>query len=171
MQYPKSPQRAFSIVQIGLILSVLAIVSSLAIPAWFGRSDVTLDNAAIVLARDLRNAQNRAAFEGRPTEVLFEADGSGYRVVDEHGEPLPAPIGSGDYLRSYDRDAIFRGVLIERADFVGRARAHFDSRGALVGGGRVVLRYRDESRILEIETGTGLVEIQGMSEPWVDSGL
>ncbi len=172
MQSPKSSKRAFSIAQIAITLTLLALVSSLAIPAWFGRSSVTLDNAAIVMARDLRNAQNRAAFERRPTHLVFGEDGSGYRVIDESGSPVPAPLGPGDYVRSFGRDAVFRGVRVESARFSGIPVAKYDSRGALVGGeGEVVLSFAGDSRTLRVDSRTGLIQLEGMHEAWIDNGL
>ena len=44
--------------------------AGLAIPAYFGRSEVTLENAAILLAKDLRAAQNRSAFMADVTPFL-----------------------------------------------------------------------------------------------------
>ena len=42
-------------------LAGVALVAGLAIPLWFSRHDVTLDNAALLLVRDLRATQSRAA--------------------------------------------------------------------------------------------------------------
>ena len=54
-----------------IVLAVMAIVAGVAIPAYFGRHGITLDNAARLLARDLRVAQNMAGFEGQPCTFEF----------------------------------------------------------------------------------------------------
>ena len=171
MQFPKIGRRTFTLTEILISLVLLATVSGLAIPAWFGRSQVTLDNATKLLARDLRQAQNRAAFEHLTTEISFASDGTGYDVRDERGELLPAPMGPGGFERSYPRDAVFRGVRIEAVDFAGQRRLRYDDRGAIELGGTVVLSFNGDSRTLHVDARTGLIELEGLSEPWVDSGL
>ncbi len=54
-----------------IVLAAMAVVAGLAIPAYFGKHGITLDNGARLLARDLRVAQNMASFEGQPCTFVL----------------------------------------------------------------------------------------------------
>lgn len=165
--------RGINLLEVFLGLVLLGIGASLAIPAWFGRSEVTLDNAARLLATDLRKAQNRAAFRRLGTQVEFAESGVAYRVMDETGLPAPAPIGDGPFERVYERDAVFRGVRVAEVDFDGGRVLRYDRRGAAQSGGRIVLEFGDSDRqvTLSVRKGAGWIQVDGLSEPWVDLGL
>ncbi|MFT4538630.1 MAG: Tfp pilus assembly protein FimT [Planctomycetota bacterium] len=171
MKLPNNGRKTFSITEILISLVMLGTISSVAIPAWFGRSDVTLDNAARLLARDLRAAQNRAAFNGESTQLRFSGDGTGYSVFDKRGALLPALMGQGGFVREYPRDAVFRGVRVENADFAGQAIVEYNDRGVVQHDGQVVLSFAGDSRIVRVCSRTGLIELEGMAEAWTDSGL
>ena len=75
-------------------MAVISLVAGMAVPLYFERGEVTLENAAIQMAHDLRSAQNRAAFLGRSTSVEFLPEGAGYELTLVTGEPLPGPYGT-----------------------------------------------------------------------------
>ena len=160
--------RGITILEILLALLLLTLVAGLAIPWWFSKPDVTLDNAAKLLARDLRGVQNTAAWDRRPAAIEFAPDGSGYRAVFEDGTLLPAPIGNGPFVRDYPRDAVFRGVRVLDCT-VGEGRAMgYDIRGLARSRGEIVLGYNGETRTVHVEEATGTLSIEGLSEPWSD---
>ena len=152
-----------------MTLVVISVVASFAIPAWFERGVVTLDNAARLMAQDLRDAQNRAAFQGREIRVVFHQ--GGYRVLDVAGDPLIAPIGSGPFERVYSIDATFDGVEIERIEFGSDKTLRYDARGIVAAGGSVLLRFNGDARVVSVNSGAGLIEIQGLAKPWEDADL
>lgn len=160
----------FTIVELMIVLAVVAVLSSLTIPAWFGRAEVTLDNAARLLARDLRDVQNRAALYQDTMLVVFDADGGGYTATSEDGVPLVAPDGGRPYRRRYDRDAVFRGVRVESVDLGGLDAVEFTPKGTARRGARIVLTYRGAQRVLRMRSFSGLLDIDGLAEPWVDGG-
>lgn len=147
-----------------LILFVIALMAAAGVVTWFGRSSVTLDNAARLLAEDLRTVQNRAAFRGAPFEVHFRPDG--YQVRDSEGQPAKAPIGKGAYVRTYSENAIFRGVVVERSEFPNSTLV-YDHRG-FAHGGTIVLGFEGESVTLRIEDQTGRIAVEGLAEEWED---
>src|SRR5215204_5902831 len=61
--------RGIGLLGVVLTLGCVALLAGLIIPAFFGRHTVTLDNAALLLARDLRAVQNRAAHTGQKTQL------------------------------------------------------------------------------------------------------
>lgn len=157
-----------SIVHLLLVLAALSLGASLTMRGWFGRPEVTLDNAARLLAEDLRDAQNRAAFRHSMVRIVFHRGGSGYDVIDPHGEAVRAPVGSGPFHRHYSRDAVFRGVRIEEVRLGGHRTVHYGPYGLALTQGEVVLTFKDERRTVRIVDATGRIEIDGLSSPWTD---
>ncbi|MEM6674770.1 MAG: GspH/FimT family protein [Planctomycetota bacterium] len=171
LRRPAAARAGFTILELLVLLAILSIVASIGIPAYFARPEVTLDSAAKLLARDLREVQNRAALYEEPLQLRFLDDGAGYEALDARGESLISPYGKGPFLRCYDADAVFRGVEITtvRAGHGGRIR--FDERGRPETSARVIVSFADESRTVFLRAGSGLIAIDGLEEPWVDLGL
>jgi len=167
----RGPRRGgFTILELTVVLVVLAVLSSFTIPAWFDRPEVTLDNATRLLARDLREVQNRAALYQTTLEMRFDDDGGGYTATTDEGAVLVSPYGARAFERRFDRDAIFRGVRIESRDLGGLDAIEFTARGTVRQGARFVVTYRGEQRVLRMRPFSGIIEIDGLVDPWVDAG-
>jgi prepilin-type N-terminal cleavage/methylation domain-containing protein len=165
-------QRAgFSILELAIALALITVAAAIAIPLVYSRPAITLDNAAVLLARDLRAAQNEAVHRRADVYVHFFADGTGYRVFDEGGRAIANPTGAGDLVRRYTADAVFEGVRLVSVETGPRKLARFTPDGLAVRGGVVVLEYQGDRRILTLHEGSGLVEITGLERPWIDTGL
>ena len=161
--------RAPTILDLSIALSLIAILSAIAIPTFFSRPKVTLDHAAILLANDMRYAQNEAALCGMSTRVKFDPSGDGYAIQYSNGKAIANPIGGADLVRSYSFDAIFRGVRIASLD--GVESVEFDRNGFASQGLELELQYEEGTRVLRMERGSGLVTIEGLESDWVDDGL
>lgn len=165
-----APRRGFTIVELTIVLVVLAILSSFTIPAWFDRPEITLDNAARLIARDMRDVQNRAALYQVTLLLRFDDEGGGYRATTEDGTVLVSPYGARPFTRRFDRDAVFRGVRVESWDLGGLDAIEFTAKGTARQGARLVISYRGEQRVLRMRPFSGLIEIDGLREPFVDGG-
>ena len=169
---PRSGRRsAFTIFELMLVLVVLSVMASVGIPAYFSRPAVTLDNAARLLARDLREVQNRAALYEEQLEIRFDLSRNAYRATDSSGEPLLSPYGNGPFVREYPLDAVFRGVEITSMQAGPDDTVAFDPTGRPLTGLQVVLTFEDERRTVMLRAGSGLIAIEGLDEAWVDLGL
>ncbi len=160
----------FSLLQLFIGLGLLAVVSAVAIPAWFARPDITLDNATILLAEDLREAQNRAAFGHRFIDVVFLPDGDGYEVRGDDARPIEARVGSGPFRREYSRDAVFRGVRLQVVSGAPEGKLSYDRLGFLAQPAKLTLAYRGERSTIDLEERTGKITVEGTREPWIDDG-
>ena len=161
----RGPRAGFSLVHLTVLLATMSALAALAIPAFFGQPDVTLENAVQLFVRDLRDAQDRAAFQHRSLRLQFDPEGDGYAIVDSAGEAIEAPIGDGPFRRVYSVDAVFRGVVVEERQVGPGDALCFDPRGCAMNGGRVVLMYGGERRHVEIEETTGNVRVDGAPYP------
>ncbi len=163
--------RGFTILELLLVLAVVTITAAISIWAYFARPEVTLDNAALLLARDMRIAQNRAVLLRHPVYLVFFKEGDGYRIVDELEESAFSRQGFERVERCFSRDAIFEGVRILHIGLAANARVVFPSDGGETPAGRLTLAYGGETRTLEIEGGTGRILVSERSAEKHNSGL
>ncbi len=148
----------------------MAGIATVAIPGFFGRDSVTLNNAAVLLAHDLRSAQNRAAFLGAPTIFSFEEDGQGYVVRSASGEPVRHPQAQHRFVRRYDVDGVFEGVTVKRAVFGGDPALTFDRYGLGHATGSIELEFEGSRRTVRYDAETHDIAVDGLERPWVDAG-
>jgi len=162
---------AFSLLELVIALTLITIASAIAIPAFYSQPGITLDNAAILLARDLRYAQNSAVLIGEETHLVVDGDGDGYEVQRASGRPLCNPVGGGPLIRRYSGDAIFEGVRLPNVESDNGRTLRFSRRGFCLQRGQIELRYGDCVRILTVMQGSGRIAIDGLLTPWSDDGL
>ncbi len=152
------PARAgISLLAILITLCAIAVAALVAIPAFFGRTDVTLDNACRLLVKDLRSAQNRAAF--LKTEAVFAFNENGWVATNRLGGPLSRANAPDELARDLARDGVFEGVRIRRIDFGEDRSLVFSERGVALEAGEVELVFRGDVRVVRVEVGTGLATI------------
>jgi type II secretion system protein H len=153
----RARREGFTLLELLIVLALITVIAAISTWAYFARPEVTLDNAIRLLARDLRIAQNRAILLRRPVSLVFAPDGDGYRIVDETGATLPDRPEFERVERRYSRDAIFEGVKVLRSGLAAEGRIQFPCDGREPPPGRIMLSYREETRTLEIEHGTGRI--------------
>ncbi len=164
------PRQGFTLGHVFGLLLVVAVVAIVAIPGFFSREAVTLDNAALLMVRELRSAQNRAAFLGTSVVVDFEEDGTGYAVRFAGGEPVRHPESRHRLVRHYDADGVFEGVTIGRVDFGGEPALTFDRYGLGHASGSVELRFGDGRRRVVYDAQTHELSVEGLARATVPPG-
>ena len=152
-----SSRAGISLLTILLWLCAVAVLSLLAIPHFFSRPSVTLWHAVELLARDLRSAQNRAAFYKVP--ATFQFGTNGWQALDEDGHLFGINRGEPGIERAFDD--IFEGVEIVHIDFGDDDALVFDSTGRALEGGEVGVWFGGQTYTLRIEEGSGLATILG----------
>lgn len=149
----------FTILELLIVLTLVALTATVSISAFFSRTEVTLDSAARLLAEDLRSAQNRAATMHRRVVFQFTADGRGYVSFDQaHGRRTRANDSEG-IVRLYPRDAVFEGVRISDVALGDLDHVLFQDDGAVVNGGQVTITYQNETRTVVIEPGKSWIRV------------
>lgn len=149
--------RAFTLLELLIVLVLITVIAAVATWAYFARPEVTLDNAIRILARDLRIAQNRAVLLRHPVSIVFAEDGDGYRIVDRTERQAVEHPDFERIDRRYSRDAIFEGVKILPVGLAAKGEILFPCDGREPPPGRIMVSYKDETRTLEIEGGTGKI--------------
>ncbi|MEW6071097.1 MAG: prepilin-type N-terminal cleavage/methylation domain-containing protein [Planctomycetota bacterium] len=159
-----------TILELLVVLVLVALAAGLAIPAYFERSEVTLERASILLARDLRMAQNRSAYLEEPCRVWFREDGDGYRVTNHAGAIIRNPGTNQPFERRFSVDAVFRGVRIVEARFGPDRFLSYDERGLPREEGQITLWFAGDTRTVHVERRAGKIEILGATSGWTDPG-
>jgi prepilin-type N-terminal cleavage/methylation domain-containing protein len=148
-------RRGFTILELVLTLLALGIVTTLSIGAYFSRSEVTLQNAAELLASDLREAQTLSAIRRAPHEVHFHADGGGYHlhVVGSEGDPK--------HVRRYPHDAVFEDVQIARVLVEGGGRLSFDTLGRPSSDATITVVQEGVARSVLVNRRRARIAVEG----------
>lgn len=156
--------RGFTLLELILVLTLIAITAGISVSAYFERSEITLENACVLMAKEMRTAQNRAAYLQQPVLLSLDLEGERYEV--ERGGQ-----GGGDiYVRDFGNNAVFEGVDIVDSTFDDEVIL-FDKSGFVVTGGDVTLRFGSDVRIVRVESPTGRIEILNTSSGWRDAGF
>lgn len=151
----------FTIIELIVVIMLVTFTAAVSMWAYFARPEVTLDNAAQLLVRDMRVAQSRAALLHAPVTLVFHDEGDGYRIFDGM-EDMAHPRFLPDRIeRRYSRDAVFEGVTILPLGLAARGRIVFDGEHADPASGSITLSYERETRMVEIEPGSGRVMLTG----------
>lgn len=159
-------RRGFTLLELLAALVLLSVWAAWVISTHFRAPEVTLEKAAILLAQDVRTAQNRSAYLGEPAVMEFDAEG--YRLVDPRGRVVRHPRTQLPFVRVWSYDAVFEGVELRHADFEGAARVEFDRVGTVSTGGHVSITYRDDRRTVLVAPGSGRLQIPDSSSGWID---
>jgi type II secretory pathway pseudopilin PulG len=156
-------ERGFTILELLIFLVMITLTATFAIWAYFARPEVTLENAAELLARDIRFAQHRSALIRGPVSLVFYDQGDGYRLVDGDEADPRADKRRDRVDRRYSRDATFEGVRILPMGLAADERIVFEGADFEGPSGRIALTYGDHNRLLEIESGTGKIVLSESS--------
>ena len=148
-----------SLLHLMLVLSIISILSCAAILRWFGRAEITLDNAVSLLAEDLQHVQGRAVFENIELQVVFYEDGGGYEILNANGQSIPGPLGTPSYLRRYNADAVFAGVKIGPLDLGGVRRIRYTPSGPIPPSGTIHVAFGSEQRSLALVDESGRMAV------------
>jgi len=164
-----SRRQGLTIVELVSMLTLFAFLAAGGVRAYFLQPEITLENAATLLAHDLRAAQNRSAYLGETSTFRFLDDGDGYFVSNEAGETVRNPRTDQTFERRYSSDGVFDGVYVIDVE-PARRRIVYDGRGEAVHGLKVTLAFGEERRKVVVEERTGRVVIAGSSSGWIDPG-
>ena len=166
----QTPTKGFTLLHLVILLVTLSVGAALAIPYFFGRDIVTLENGAVLLARDLRAAQNRAAHSRESLFLRFFADGDGYEVVTKSGSPIQDPRTGRPFVRRYSTDGVFEGLTIESVEAGPDRTLVLSALGATSDELVAHLSFMGAARTLRAARTTGRVEIEGSTSEFLDDG-
>lgn len=137
-------------------LAILALLAVVAIPRFFHRPEVTLDNAARLVVSDVAAAQNLAAYLRSPVVVVFNEHGYRARQVSASVEGSDsARIG-----RSYESFGIFEGVALGDFDLGSDGFIVFDENGRIDETSCLTVHFGEHQRVVRFQGPEGIGSIQ-----------
>jgi prepilin-type N-terminal cleavage/methylation domain-containing protein len=161
--------RGFTLVEALIVVVLLAILSSVLLPALADTSTGRLRGAAALLAQDIQYVQADAMNTNQTLRVRFTSDtryhvedpdrgaGGGAEIV-RHPQ-LDYPAHNGKFVVDFADPGPLRGTSIRSAVFGGQQWLEFGKYGEPTAGGQVVLssgRYQVRITVAPI---TGMVVI------------
>jgi prepilin-type N-terminal cleavage/methylation domain-containing protein len=167
----RSPLRGFTLLELLLVLVLLSLCAATTVRWYFSNAEVTLENAAILLARDLRAAQHRSIFLSEPGRFQFLAGGEGYAVTDSLGTLALNPTTDLPFVRVYGDDGVFAGVHVKDALAGGDRTLEIDKRGLPLEDLSVTLTFENDERRVQLDRVSGVITIVGSTSGWLDDEL
>ena len=146
---PKRPH-GFTILEFVISMLVVAALASWLIPAYFGKSSVTLKSAAELLEQDLKIARTLAMTEQQDLELIFDQSSYELRVVQD-GEILIHPRNGRDFRVDFSRDAVFQGIGALRLDLDAKDRVQLSHMGYFSSGGSIVIPFGNQWRSVSLD--------------------
>lgn len=163
--------RGFTLLELLLVLLVLSLCAATTVRCYFSDSAVTLENAAILLARDLRAAQHRSIFLSESGRFQFLPEGQGYAVTDSVGTLAINPATELPFVRVWGEDGVFDGVHATNVVAGDDRVLEIDKRGLPLEDLAVTLTFGDDERTLLLDQRSGVITIVGSTSGWVDDDL
>jgi prepilin-type N-terminal cleavage/methylation domain-containing protein len=146
---PRTP-RAFSLVELVLVLAIVAVVSAIAIPRY-GNSitKYRLDAAARRIITDFAQARSQAMTTSQSQTIVFTTATSTYQIAGVTGlDVKTAPYAVDLRLDPYQ-------ATLVSASFGGSSTATFDAYGAAAAGGTVVIQVGGTQKTITLDADSG----------------
>ena len=148
-------RRAFTLVEVVIVVGIIAILSAIAIPHYAGIIQrYRADAAARRIINDLAMVQSRANTTSTSQTIVFSTAASQYSVTG-----MADPTGSTTTYTVRLQDAPYNSRLVS-ANFGGDSQLSFDGYGVPNRGGTLVLRAGDVERTVAVDATSGRAKIQ-----------
>jgi prepilin-type N-terminal cleavage/methylation domain-containing protein len=125
--------RAFTLIEILVVVVILGIAAAIVVPAIGSRDDLKATSAARMIMADLIYAQNRAISQQKKHYVRFDPAAETYEVLDaiSPAKLITHPVEVSPFLVKLGSagPGPIRDVLIDVADFDGKTILMFDELG------------------------------------------
>ncbi len=165
----KNRVRAFTMVEIIVVMVILIIAAMLAVPMVSSAADMQLQTAANVITADLEYAKNLAITRQKSYSVVFSPGTSSYEIHDSSGVIAhPQRAGMG-FVVSFENEKRLNRVSILSVDFDSVQTISFDYLGSPYSGlgtatplnsGVITLQADANTAVVNIEPVTGYITTQ-----------
>ena len=131
-----SPGRAFTLIEILVVVVILGIAAAIVVPAIGSRSDLKATSAARMIMADLIYAQNRSISQQKKHYVRFDKTAQTYEVLEPVGTPavltlINHPVDASKFVVKLGSGGAkpIRDVMIDDATFDNKTILAFDELG------------------------------------------
>lgn len=144
--------KAFSLVELLIIILLLSITSAIVIPYAAGVVESQSQAAARIIATDLEYARMQAIASCKDVTVIFNRSEKTYSLSYQSGL-LIHPITKKDYIVNLSAEHSLDEVRITSTFLSDTVK--FDPTGAAIPDGKVTLQAGNEQYYVEVEGSTG----------------
>lgn len=168
--------RAFTLVEILMVIVIMGIAAAIILPQVGSRDDVRTAAAARALMADLAYAQSRAVSLQKTQYVKFEVVNNLYQVLDQlsPAQVITHPVDRSPFMISVGDAANgeLSSVILASASFDSKTVLGFDEMGVPLGvdaatgaatalsGGSITLQSDDFTMTITIEPYSGELKVQ-----------
>lgn len=162
--------KAFTLIEIIIVIVILAIAATLAVPMLSTAADMEVRSAAQVVAADLEYAKSMSISRQQNYSVVFDLANNSYQIQDDSSNVIPHPGRPGSsFVVDFDDDSRTENTTITAADFDSQQTITFDYLGSPfssvgtanpLNNGTVTLQAGSFSFDIVIEPVTGYITIQ-----------
>lgn len=148
-------RKAFSLVEVVLVLAILAILVAIAAPRYgTAVARYQAEMAARRIVADLALARSRARISSTQHSVAFTP------ATDQYQLPGVADLknSSGDYLVDLSARPYYADLF--SADFGGETTVVFDGYGTPNSSGQIVVEVGNIQKIISLDQDTGKASVQ-----------
>jgi len=158
LRLPGSPwrrHRAFTLVEVVMVIGMIALLASIAIPRYDGAvAQYRADLAARRIAADLQLTRAEARATGKSLSVTFDLAGQSYDIVGLPDWRHP----SQDYHVNVNETPYHATLL--KVSFAGATTATFNAYGVPSAAGAVVVTAGAATRTVTLEADSGTATVQ-----------
>lgn len=159
--------RAFTIIEILIVVVLLAIAGMLVVPMMSSAASIQIESAANIVAADLEYAKSMAISRGQNFSVVFDKAAEAYQIKDQAGGVIPHPVKKGfNYVVDFRNDRRLNRVDIVDVNFDATSEVKFDylgspynGTGAALNSGVISLQAAGITRTIRVEPVTGYISI------------
>ena len=150
--------RAFTLVEILVVVVILALIAGLVIPMVVDTDDLRATAAARMVATDLQYAQNIAITTQQNVTVAFDAGEGTYALSNASGA-LIHPMKKTAFTIDLKGEDGWERVELVSASFGGGATVTFDELGAPSSAGTVTVKAGGMIYQISVAAATGRVTV------------
>lgn len=150
-----SRRRALTMLELAIVIVIIAIVSTMAVPRFAEAiNHQRVDAAARRITADLNLARRRARVSGQRITIKFDVASEAYVFEGMDDPDRPGQTYVVDLtLPPYEAD-------LRAVSFWGDAAVTFEQTGQAYRGGKIVVASGDEAATIAVSTSTGEVVVE-----------
>ena len=163
----KAAGKAFTLLELVLVMVIIVIAAVLAVPMMGSAADIQVRSAANMVASDLEYAKSMAISRQQNHSVVFDTANESYEIRNASGTVIAHPLKGGSFVVNLQTDSRISRVDIASADFDSQSTVTFDYLGSPYNGsgtalnsGQITLQAQDFTMTINVEPMTGYVTIQ-----------
>jgi len=158
-QISLAKRRAFTLVEILMVLMILGIAAAMIAPRLGSMGDIQVSSAARTLVANMEYAQNEAIVTQQDMTVEFNESFEKYWLADAAGNLLTHPVTKRDFTVEFPNERGLQKVEVLSADFGGNDKVTFDSLGSPSNGGSVMLGADGHTYRVDVAPVTGRIQV------------